>query len=681
MEFPQVGDVFEDRYELRAVLGKGGFATVFMALDREMSRDVVIKALTPQDGGYLPTVAARFAREARVFTKLQDPHNITVYDVGQSASGVLYMVFEYVQGRELAVLLKQRGTLPPPVVAHILTQLLQALREAHGLNILHRDIKPANVLVYEYANDPFRVKLLDFGIAKDLRSDAAQLTKTGHVVGTLRYMAPEQIVGSSIGAESDLYSLGLVGYELLCGTPAIAGSKQRELLQNQVSKEPLRVPAHRAPAALRAVIDRMMAREPSDRYSSASDALRDLHRIRAEVLNWSGELAGPPDGEPRHGTPEPEAEERQRATEPRLAQEQSATNDVSVRAPAWWMYLVAVAIALFAVGVGVALLATARDEASVAAPAPAPVSKPSAAVERTPLQPVDELPDEPHVENEQPEGDDGCGRPPPYTGFGSMSQSTLSGAKWAAYIPTNYDPQRRYPIVLMFHRSLRNGHRLLEQSGLTTAAETYGAILIAPHTSNPFGWPPEEMDTVIAAVEHTTATLCIDSRRRYAVGDERGASFLRKLMCVYPISAAAFVFHGEAKTCRPVVPTPRLNIWGRRNRNVPPQGGIGCNPLDGEHSSAQKIENSWRNEYQCEGKSKPWGKFVGGECSIYQDCDVAPFVTCSTDGGNQWPGSHAIVPAEACAHEKPEAEFEYPQAIWKFFTEFEYLLPEEPDGH
>ena len=294
MQLPRMGDLFEDRYEIINVLGKGAFATVFLARDQKAQREIALKIIVPREGEYNDQVLARFQREGRLVAGLQDPHAVTLYDFGRSSTGLLFMVFEYVAGEDLAHILYRRGPFDPDTTIHILLQLLSVLREAHGFGILHRDIKPANILVFEYGGDPYNVKLLDFGVAKSL--EGTKITKTGHLVGTPRYMSPEQVLGRDVSPATDIYSLALVGVELLTARPAVAGDSKKEVMKRHVTGPELGVPPNVAPGGLAGVLNRMLNRAPAGRYQSADEVISALRHARAQLQGWEpADPANPPD--------------------------------------------------------------------------------------------------------------------------------------------------------------------------------------------------------------------------------------------------------------------------------------------------------------------------------------------------------------------------------------------------
>ena len=182
----------------------------------------------------------RFNQEAKLVSRLQDPHTITMYDYGRTASGMLYMVFEFVDGESVSELVSREGALHYSRVLSIVEQTLGSLEEAHAFGVMHRDIKPGNIMVFEHVGRPDQVKLLDFGIAKVAKATGSQskdLTADGTLVGTPRYMSPEQIRGEEITPRSDIYSLGLVAYEMLVGSKAIAATSSVTIIGLQLEPQ------------------------------------------------------------------------------------------------------------------------------------------------------------------------------------------------------------------------------------------------------------------------------------------------------------------------------------------------------------------------------------------------------------------------------------------------------------
>jgi eukaryotic-like serine/threonine-protein kinase len=282
--FPDPGDLFDGRYRILEAIGKGGFAQVYHARQEDLDRDVAIKILTPgsddPEPRYAEVLIKRFHQEARLVSKLRDPHTITMYDYGQSDTGLLYLVLEFVKGASLSQVIRSQAPLAPDRVFRILSQTLQSLREAHDLGVLHRDIKPANIMLYEHLGKRDNVKLLDFGIAKvydEARGTVHDLTADGVLLGTANYMAPEQILGRAMIPASDLYSLGLVAYELVVGRRANDEPSTMDVISRQIDPEPFALPETMSiHIGLRKFINKMIAKPLEERYASAEEALIDL---------------------------------------------------------------------------------------------------------------------------------------------------------------------------------------------------------------------------------------------------------------------------------------------------------------------------------------------------------------------------------------------------------------------
>jgi serine/threonine protein kinase len=277
---PPDDPVLTQKYRLDELLGSGAQAHVWRGVQIGLGRPVAIKILrTAAADRVFSRHAQRFEREARLVSKLRDPHTITLYDFGTLSAGSMFMVFELVEGVDLQQLLASGQTLGAGRVVKILRQTLLSLQEAHSLGVLHRDIKPSNLMLYEHAGRRDLIKLLDFGIAKILGHGSRPITEVGKVVGTPRYMPPEATNDTPYTAASDLYSLGLVAYELLTGKPAIPGESTMMIIAAIIDDTPITLPDDLTlPAALRSIIERMVARDPAARYQSAEHVLSDLQR-------------------------------------------------------------------------------------------------------------------------------------------------------------------------------------------------------------------------------------------------------------------------------------------------------------------------------------------------------------------------------------------------------------------
>ncbi|MBA2661454.1 MAG: serine/threonine protein kinase [Bradymonadaceae bacterium] len=291
--FPKPGEIFEGRYRIVAPIGSGGFAQVYHAVQVDLERNVALKVLTPglaQNSGtaeYSETLVQRFHQEARMVSKLHDPHTITMYDYGRTDKGLLYMVFEFVNGVSLAQLIRRDGPIAADRVIKVLKQTLLSLQEAHVMGVLHRDIKPANIMIYDHVGRPDQVKLLDFGIAKlltDAQGPIQDLTAEGAMVGTPRYMSPEQILGKTLTPASDLYSLGLVAFEMIVGKKANDNNSTMTIIGRQLDPLPFVLPPQLLIApGLRRIIERMLKKDIDQRPRSADEALAALEFVNDET--------------------------------------------------------------------------------------------------------------------------------------------------------------------------------------------------------------------------------------------------------------------------------------------------------------------------------------------------------------------------------------------------------------
>ncbi len=281
---PQPGQVLASKYELSQVIGRGGFGIVYDAIHLGIGRQIALKVLLPEWAHQDQELAIRFRREAVLASQLRHPNTITLYDYGQTDSGILFMAMEYVDGRTLSTILRDEAPIDPGRVVHILRQILASLQEAHERGIIHRDLKPGNIMLTSHRGDHEFVKVLDFGIAKAISADlltgdnvSQTLTQAGQFCGTPRYMAPEQFRNGKITPSSDLYSLGLISYELLTGQPAIVGDTMVDLIVAQVAGPSLKLPPElELPQGLRATLERVLLKDSAERFQSAAQLLTAL---------------------------------------------------------------------------------------------------------------------------------------------------------------------------------------------------------------------------------------------------------------------------------------------------------------------------------------------------------------------------------------------------------------------
>ena len=264
--------LFDGRYRIMRKLGAGGMANVYLAEDQELGRRVAIKILNDRHAGDDQFVA-RFRNEAKNAASLSHPNIVSIYDRGE-AEGTYYIAMEYLDGKSLKELILERGPAPVSVAVDYARQILAALRFAHRNGIVHRDIKPHNVLV----DGEGHVKVTDFGIA---RAGASQMTEEGSIIGTAQYLSPEQARGTQVDQTSDLYSLGIVLYEMLTGAVPFTGDSPVEIAMKHLSATPEALSTRRAdiPHALDMVVLRALAKDPTARYQSADEMDADLERV------------------------------------------------------------------------------------------------------------------------------------------------------------------------------------------------------------------------------------------------------------------------------------------------------------------------------------------------------------------------------------------------------------------
>jgi eukaryotic-like serine/threonine-protein kinase len=271
----QLREALASQYDVERVLGHGGMGMVVLGRDRALDRSVAIKVISPEID-VTPRHRQRFLQEARIVAKLRHPNIVAVYSAGE-ADGLLYFVMEYVPGESLRDTLARDRCCTTERAERILRDLADALAFAHARGVVHRDIKPENVLL---DHDTGRAMLADFGVAQALAADGEQrLTGPGVVVGSPQYMSPEQAAGErDLDGRSDIYGLGLVGYEMLTGEPAFAGTSVVALLSKQLTEPPppLGPRAPDAPPALVATITRALAKDADDRWQDASEMARAL---------------------------------------------------------------------------------------------------------------------------------------------------------------------------------------------------------------------------------------------------------------------------------------------------------------------------------------------------------------------------------------------------------------------
>lgn len=298
-----VGTTLSERYLIERVIGEGGMGAVYQASHTHMRKRVAVKVLHPEMCR-MPEVVARFEREAMAAAHIDHPNIVTATDFGKTAEGSFFLVLEFVEGTSLRDLIGKSAPLPPERMLRILRQIAAALQRAHTLGIVHRDLKPENVMLVEREGDPDFVKVLDFGIAKvpvgelaGLSSPGQVLTQLGMVYGTPEYMPPEQAAGQEVDARADLYSLGVMAYEMLCGLRPFDHENKVALLGMHVTAEvpPIRerVPGIDVPPEVEALVMKLLEKQASARFDGAKELIDAIDSmIGAPMVIASGSAPG-----------------------------------------------------------------------------------------------------------------------------------------------------------------------------------------------------------------------------------------------------------------------------------------------------------------------------------------------------------------------------------------------------
>jgi serine/threonine-protein kinase len=266
------------RFQIEADLGEGGMGKVFKARDIKLEEQVVLKVMKP---GFAEDVLKRFKREIRLARKITHPGVVRIYDFWE-AGPLTFVTMEFLEGSDLRNEIKRRGAFPPPVALRIATEIFEALSAAHDVGVVHRDMKPHNVLMLPTG----RIKVLDFGIAQGLEPNVADaVTAAGAILGTPEYMSPEQLMGDSIDPRTDIYSTGVLLYEILTGQLPFQDRNRVATAQKRLTTDP-DAPSTRIaniPPAVDALVLHLLKRNRDERHPTAKEVIADLAQIRSSL--------------------------------------------------------------------------------------------------------------------------------------------------------------------------------------------------------------------------------------------------------------------------------------------------------------------------------------------------------------------------------------------------------------
>ena len=687
------GSVIDDRWHVDSILRRDNKATLVSATDTLAERPVLVKVLAQAADS---TTRGRFEREIRTIGGLRDQHTVRMFDHGIMQDGRPFLVFERVGGQDLAAVLAQRGALELHVATHIVRQVLTSLREAHHSGLIHRDVQPRNVQVFEYMGDPWSVKLFDFGLARaaDVTTEPA-LTAAGSAVGSTRYAAPEQLLGDGALAASDIYSAGVMFYEMLVGPQAMHTESWSDQLERATTSElQSRVSRSGISPSVAALIHGWLSVEPGRRPSNADVAIAALDAAtgreqssgalqRSRTTSSVAQQPRPTGHQP--GVP---AGPYGPSTTETLASAAAAATSADKR--------IIIALGLMILLAVSAIFAIVMSDSPADPPTPrAPVADrmaPAATNIRktpSPVPPDSSTPDDAghQLVDVAIEPMDGCGNAPPFRGFDVLvDESDLDVSSFPTFIPKKYDPSKRHVLVVAIRGDFQSPKMLPLRSGFTTIADREQFVIIAPPLEsgegavNIFGLPGANeggmvgrnryfVDEVKAAVDATAAQLCIDRDRVYVLSHRHGSILGGRLMCEDWVKGGAnfaYLPSGPFPCEDGAKPVPMWLGFPTKSNSEPYVGGQEC-MSEAVKISAAKLEKMWADRNQCKGQPKRFFKHGKSYCQRWS-CSEAALVSCTLDGGHVWPGLPTPSHEEFANCPGPPLKFPLAEQIWKFFA-------------
>lgn len=669
----EIGSLVDGRHRLDHVLGVGGFATVYLGVDTESGREVAVKVLNQ------PILhRARFEREIQAVSQLRDPHTVRLFSHGE-ANGTPFIVFEYVPGRDLEEVLEDAKQLAPHVVEHVLRQLLMSLAEAHRAGVIHRDLKPANIRVFTSGDDPWFVKLLDFGIARfeDPPSEA-KLTKTGELVGTPKYMSPEQLTGSRVGPPGDIYSLGMVAFEMLVGLEEMHGSRWSDQIERLRTGHLFAVDS--SYAHLDHVLTKMTARNPLHRFQSAEAVLNALDNPELLPAPAKPEPAAPLPRAPTASSSESSTVRPGRVHSSAEVQHIDPNRDPRLSIAIGVVAVVAILAGVLAISWrmsddepppptstrNLGSMLVGGGEQPVVEPEPLETTADAAAADPRPrwaqVDPVES----------------GCGAERLPRGImqrtigipGTFGESLR---EYIVRVPAGYHADRPHPVWLLFQTVVFDVEDFIAMAALEEFADEHGVILVGFVKRDEMHMFEEADKSLVArALAATAEDLCIDRGRVFGFAHGKGGDFARKVACDLDLAAIATIGDWAERGPHCDEPMPFIKFSGDDDRYSRP-GPDGMNCLgEGPLLKRAVVDAEWRPHNGCKGEKQPWG---GGparkECATWT-CET-PYVICEYPGGHFFPRGKLDLIVDLCQSEQPD--FPIVEVAHQFF---ESIAPEKP---